>query len=490
MSPTYAIFRTPRWQIIFFAALLGFLLSKGAALIPGYGLDDYAAVLEDRPLWFYFSQGRFTQAGLQAAMSVLHLSVTAVQWPIVVTFIVGGAAALALGLTWLTQDRGSVWSQAAVAALMAAFPYLTEYFWFRESLVTQCASFILIGAFFLSLPRRLGEGARLRDCAFPVVLLVALAGAQQTAFLVAAFFVAGRLVLDAANSQDGIRGSIRGNWAILAIFGMAVAAYLVLYMISRKLGGPATDQRASLVLTSDIPVRLRQIGALIRSVLFESEPIRSAASKWLLNALLVASVVLVAVQRKRAAVLVLTLLLVMLAGSVLLVSISREWWPVPRAIYSIGFAFGIGLSVATALAGASRVMASLIAVAAFVASMESASILHDQGRLNRWDLAMASALAHDVLAASGGQRLPLVISTGPGYQPYSLAPHTAQGDLNLSALQVPWALQRLISESTGNEWQVTVQLSSSDCEGQARWPAPDGIIILGGQKALVCLAGR
>lgn len=481
-----------RWRIIFAGALLGFVLSKGAALVPGYGLDDYAAVLDDRPLWFYFSQGRFTQAALQALMSSMHLSVTAVQWPIILAFIIGGSAALALGLAWVTQGRGNVWAQAAVAALMAAYPYLTEYFWFRESLVTQCASFLLMAAFFASLPSG-GEGhGRWRAYVVPVVLLIALAGAQQTAFLVATFFVMARIALDAMQSGPGMAALIRCHRAILLTFIAAGIGYVIMYALSRRLGGPATDQRASLVLLADVPMRVRLIGRLLATVLFEGEPIRSTLSKWLLDIVIIVAVVAAGWRRKSNAAIVLLVFALSLAGSITLVGISREWWPVPRAIYGVGFALGLTLCVAAATVVDGRIARALsasIAVVAFIAAMESASILHDQGRLNRWDMATAHAVAHDVLAATGGKRVPLEISVPSGYLPYSLPPHTAEGDLNLSALQVPWALQRLLSEATGNAWDTTSKTGDPRCEGRAAWPSPGSVTLQEDGKALVCLGG-
>lgn len=475
-----------RFLILYLGALAGFLLSKGAAIVPGYGLDDYAAVMVDRPLWYNFAQGRFTQAGVNFVMSMLHISVTAVQWPFIITFIVGGAAAIALGLAWALQGRGSVWPQAAAAALMAAFPYLTEYFWFRESLVTQCPSFLLMALFFASMGWQERHPMGWRGYVVPLLTLVLLAGAQQTAFIVAAFFAMSRMVVQAIDG--GVRATLVANRSLMVTFAAAVVIYIILFMVSRQMGGPATDERASLVRAADIPQRLGDIGHLVRRILVHTEPVRSSLSKKVLDLALIAAIVLVARRRRGAALAVVALFGAMFLGSILLVSVSHDWWPVPRAVYGVGFAFGLAIAVAAAFGqGRQRVLACGIALAAFLAAMESSAMLHDQNRLNRWDLATGYQIAHDVLAATGGRRVPVVLSVPRGYTPYSMPVHTQEGDLNKSALEIPWAAHRLLSEATGNHWDTTQQVALPACDGTPAWPAPGAISLMPDGAALVCM---
>src|SRR5450830_247789 len=86
-----------RTRLLFAAALAGMLLSKGQALLPGLGLDDYTALHEDRNPMFYLWQGRFTQALIQMLLTKLGISPTAIAFPVVVLFFVCAALAIAFG---------------------------------------------------------------------------------------------------------------------------------------------------------------------------------------------------------------------------------------------------------------------------------------------------------------------------------------------------------------------------------------------------------
>lgn len=98
------------------------LLSKGPALVPGYAFDDYGVIAQPRSFDFTISQGRFTQALLQLAINQIGVSATHVAWTSALVFFVAAAAAIALGLHYVTRRNDSKPVVATAAALLATYP--------------------------------------------------------------------------------------------------------------------------------------------------------------------------------------------------------------------------------------------------------------------------------------------------------------------------------------------------------------------------------
>jgi len=52
---------------------------------------------------------------------------------------------------------------------------------------------------------------------------------------------------------------------------------------------------------------------------------------------------------------------------------------------------------------------------------------------------------------------------------------TEFGDINVSALTVPWAIKYLFLGATGRNWDVEYVARTSQCDGVAAWPSPQSI---------------
>src|SRR5258706_736174 len=137
-----------RFRVIFFAALAALLLSKGLTLLPGYSVDDYAVIQAGRFWQFYISQLRFTQAAIQIAINFLELNSAQIAWPVTLVSLPIAALLIAYGLEFVTNKRGSVFLVAPIASVLGSHPYLTEYFTFREFIITQGTSFLLVTLLF------------------------------------------------------------------------------------------------------------------------------------------------------------------------------------------------------------------------------------------------------------------------------------------------------------------------------------------------------
>lgn len=480
-----------RTVVLFWAALLGFVLSKGQALIPAFGLDDYTALLQDRNPLFYVWQGRFTQALIQVMLTKLGIAPTAISFPVIILFFMLGALAIAFGVLYVARNRGHVLALAAVAALMAAHPYLTEYFTFRESLITQGSAFALMALVFALL--RAGKAAsplgRAGRFTAIVVAMVMLGGAQQTAFLVLGFFILARIAADYLDVQAQDTTARDESRALLFAYLAAALGYVVVYLLTKKLADVPLDARSSLVGLSGLRGRVGQIGELAGKLLLNGEPIISSALKTYLLYVLGIPFALLVLARPKAAAVILAAALAMFAGSILLVSISGVWWPVPRAVYGFGFALALVMLLIHLFSRAAlaRYYALAVAIAAVGLAFHSSAVLYDQIRLNRWDAWVAGNLTRQ-LAAEGASPEQRIVLVGASWA-HPLGPRNSDGDLNVSALIKPYTASDLFMETTGRKWKVDSVLQAPECQDSVYWPA-EGSIKHGKEAVYVCMGKR
>jgi hypothetical protein len=495
-----------RATYIFLGALLGLLLSKGMAVLPGYALDDYTALLHDRyPLLYrwqaYFWQGRYTQGTLQLLLMHIGVTPTSIAWPSTILFLILAAVAVTVGILYLTKQRGSALVQASIAAVIGAHPYLTEYFTFREALITQAMSFALLALIFTSLMNieaRTQGRARYIGTLWLTIPLIALAGAQQTAFLIAVFFVTARLITDAAPSfkAKNLKQSLVNNAPILLGLVVSSLIHVILFSLSRKFAGARTDPglimdpRPSVITAAEIIPRLTLLGELAQKILLQGEPILSQTIKYLLLALTLGFTLKVSLSNMKVAIWVAVIFATMFAGSIFFIFISGSWWPVPRAMYGIGFTFGITVATLSVWLRPEDTKPFLVLASATALGLcfHSSAMLNDQLRLNRWDLWIAGQIAKDLSErkVSPHTRIQVV---GAGWK-HPIGPKTTQGDINVSALAIDWAIRPLFAEATGRDWNVdSIARMPEVCSPDAYWPSPDSIRVYP-ERVVVCMGSR
>lgn len=478
------------FAIVFSGTLLAFLLSKGLALVPALGLDDYGALHQDRNPLFYLWQGRFTQAIIQVILTHLGITPTSIGWPVIILFFGFASWAITLGIFYVAKNRGHALGLAAVGAIIASHPYLTEYFTFRESLITQGASFLLLSlVFFVEQCSRVETiSLKVSRWIFLLFTMVFLAGAQQTVFIVLGFFLVARLV------QQTMEGGAR-KWFVesgremVFLYLLAAFCYVVSYALIKKVAGVPLDSRSSIIGFDQLGGRVDLVLSLTNKLLLSGEPVLSMGVKWYSYSIFMIFLLFVGLSRPKNFLLVALTSLVFYLGSIFLVSVSGVWWPVPRAVYGLGFALGISLLLVY-INSEGRLLLyfpflTFVAVAGL--SFHSSAILYDQIRLNRWDAWAANNIAQDLIREAGNTEVQVVLVGAAWGHPVGLT--TIDGDLNISALSVPWAANNLFMEVTGRKWRINSLATSPECESVEPWPK-HGSIRYVKDAFYVCLGGR
>lgn len=480
-----------RTKIIFVGAFLGLLLSKGMALIPGLGLDDYAALQQDRNPLFYISQGRYFQAVIQLILTNINISPTSIYWPVEILFFISAAVAITGGIVFTTRRQGSAYIQAGVAAIIGSHPYISEYFSFRESLITQGLSFLFLAVFFIRLLNiEKDNEIRFSNIKWLAIILVLIASTQQTVFLVALFFVLTRFAIDTtyAGGIKYVGRALRANYALFSIFAISAVIYGVIFFSTGKLFNISGDGRGNLIGVIDFYPRVLNVISLINNVMFEGEPVLSKSVKIVLLIAVFGSILRVGSKIPQAALIAVVLFSTLMLGSVILVAISKTWWPVPRAIYGVSFAFGLTLIYTSVFIDDwQKSFFSIISVSAIGLSFHSSSMLYDQYRLNRWDLWTAGKIVSDLTSRNVMSDKKLILVGAHWNYPVGLK--TVEGDLNISALSVSWSVKYLIGESTGMVWDVTSVASNDICKPGLFWPSPESIHVYP-EEVVVCMGSR
>lgn len=478
--------------LAYLAALVFVLAAKGFALIPGYGFDDYSGTYSDQTLSFYLSQGRYTQATLQWLLTQTGLSTTDIAWPTTLACLLL-LAALATRIT-LNIGRGTTPFVLLVPCLgiIGAHPYFTEYFTFRQALYN--ASFYLAFTWL-----HLGAAARLdasglfsRANRRPLLeaigwLLLAMGGNQITVAIAASAAYAQALAEDELILPGWRECCVRLSRA-LAPSAFAMVIYLLIYKGIKTFFSFETDPRGNLIALGDISSRLTDLASLGAKVLWRGEPTLSLAAKLMLALGLLPLLCLAATRRPRKTLFWCAGALGLGALAVVPVALSSVWWPVPRALSALSFVMGAMASALVVLSGRTRAIYAMpwFAAALFMV-LSSSAMLHQQWRLNRWDLNKAQGIAHDIQLRSGQAQSRHVTLSGANYA-YPRLLTTMDGDLNASAFAHFRSLEGLLSEASGEYLIVdsVPDIAASKCKDQPHWPQA-GSLIETPERIYVCL---
>lgn len=219
----------------------------------------------------------------------------------------------------------------------------------------------------------------------------------------------------------------------------------------------------SLLELSNLDQRVQEILNLPSYLIIQSEPVLPFVVKILIT-LLAFSILIFAFAKKLSFGIIMSLLgLSIFAISISIISVSGVWWLVPRVLMGTSFAF-----MAFLTAGVKLIPKSLLKPTAFLLIFISGSltllsnqILSDQFRMNRWDLSTANAIFQEakLLGAEPNQEFVLVMP--PWKHPMGVK--TIQGDLNISALSVNYAVPGLFKEATGRNVNVSVSQDTTLC---------------------------
>lgn len=482
--------RTALFALSYASAFLG---SKYLGLLPGYALDDYAVshAPSEGLASFFLSQGRYTNAALDIILRVSNLNMTSFS---VIAFIATLIFSTLFYIAAFKPDSRQHPSViAAVAALLGAHSYYTEYITFRQSALPMSVMFAMLwvatSQYRIAMFTADRRAIRLTLAAVAGVIAM---GANQLALCYAAIAV---LYMHLAVPMAGLREGSPAPLvpqaakaiALTAVCGFILTAgNLVTAMIGRVLGHVGTDGRAALLSAEQLPERVAQLMELMPTLLIKAEPIAATPAK----ALLLLSVLFALLPFGRAQLRgrLLALLFGATAWSIALLphAVSGTWWPVPRTLVAIPMVFA-GVLALCSYAGQLqiRVSAGLALAAAILFCAHSNAILINQQRVNRWDIAQAQDIASRVAERFPQKHLKLAIVGSRSS--YAVAPQAAQGDMNLSALSVGWAIDPLFDEATGTDLSVrSAPELAATCAGKSAFPSPESTIETG-DEIVICL---
>jgi len=273
----------------------------------------------------------------------------------------------------------------------------------------------------------------------------------------------------------------------------AMAIYLVLIKALNHLQGTAVAGRATLISIEEIPERagavLLVFKQLIRVDLIASAPLASA-----LIAMLVLSALILMLVRGEGYwrfVAVPAFAVLLLFFSVGLISVGKDFWPMPRTLVAAAlipaFAACILLELArSALFFRSIAITSSIILVAYVGLGTRVAV--DQVRINQRDALFAATIAARVPLPPG---IHLAIVGGPNN---ALGLSTVRGDMNISAYWAHWSKVEAVSEYLGyrianpteQQWDMSrAYCASPDVE---TWPGETSVSTIGDGHVTICLS--
>lgn len=498
--PTQTIPMTERTPLhpgtLFFCAyLLFFFLSKFSGFLPGYALDDYRIISQVLPNDlgpFYVTQGRFTSAIFDLVVSSAHLRLNDLH--------VVGLFASAVFSGWFFRTAlpfGSSVSRSyvfACGALLGSHPYYTEYVTFRQSASLMAFMYLLCLGAFVAYIRAREIQAKRRGLWLLLswVLAVLALGVNQLAAAYLCIAVVAYEFIDARTRANphGLaepRHFLRAT-AVAAAYGAAITVgYLVVALLSAKALGQSGNARTELLAMSAIPGRVVEATNLAISIFARNEVVASATAKLAVLAGLV--VALLPLNRRRLSSAVLAAVFFAMATLIALLPIlvSGTWWPVPRTLIAVVFATVATLCLCQDGSRRQlRIAAFFVLFGSILFAGHSNALLSNQARLNRWDMEKANQIV-----AAVQTRFPdadrIVLSGASWF--HGSAPSIAQGDLNVSALAIGWAIDPLFDEATGQDVHIRTAATEEDgiCAGRPAFPHSDSLVDRG-DEVLVCLA--
>lgn len=472
--------------IVYICCMFGFILSKGLSLFPAMGLDDYVVLHVYRDPIFLLGQGRFTHAAIQLFLDEINLSPTSIHWPAIILFFTFASLAITLGILYVSNRFNNVFFISSVGFLIACYPYMTEYFTFRESLITQSFSFFLMASVFLlfGLPLSNASGGNAIRKFYIVFVLFLLAGTQQTVFILLGFFIFSRFINENIIQKDIYNDKSVYEFALMYIGSAFI--YIFAYICIHIFLGAPLDDRSNILSISEIKNRIGDIALLSNKIFLKGEPTLSFFVKAYIYIITICFSAYLLFSRRFVFVVLIGVFILFYTGSIFLVSVSSVWWPVPRAVYGVGFAWGIlllliGMNIPEKPL---KIFGISVFIGGVLLSFNSSAILHDQIRLNRWDAWAASSIAQELIRTRGNT-IDKTFLVGARWA-HDVRLRAIDGDLNTSALAVPWAANHLFMEVTGRTWRIDSIPSAPECDGVEMWPA-NGSIRVVGDSVFVCL---
>lgn len=477
-------------QIVALVAVLTSLVARGLAILPGYAIDDYLFINDQRQsLGLTLAQGRPGAVLLQEFL--LRLDAMPPNSGMV------GSVLLSLMLVWvgilvcrLWRIDHLPWLSGLVVLFICLHPYQAEVFTFRVAVFTLAVALALAftGIAICHFSRRAQAAGVLLIAASLLTYQAILNYLAMAVLFCMVFTLATLFGLGEQIKVDRVELACTLRRQVVTVVLAAAGAALVMLAIPRLFGVPLVE-RTTLIHASEARARVflavRQLGVMFAL----GEPIMPAAAKWLLALTPVAALALATLRSPTGALRQLfsrrslPFILAITAGvpaSLGVVLFLQEWWPVPRVCTQISIfwagAFALVYLAVPVLSRRLMLAASALILLSFIGSNNH--IFQDQMRVNLRDMAKANRIVSRLEALPGFSPTEGVAVVG-GQWGYTSPLKTVQGDMNISALFAEWSKIYLLNEVSGYNFQPV----PPDARGKAqeycltapKWPASEAV---------------
>ena len=469
---------------------IAFIISKYVGFSLGYALDDYIVTSKanaDSLIHLFLSQGRFSFAIVQHLLTTTNLSMS--DFHTIALVGISLFSGLMFSSMLNAPECDNPLTIISIASLLGTYPYFAEYVSFHQAALPMALMFLFLWLSFDNYSKWVKHSFHgAMHPAIVVIFAVIAAGFNQLAF---SFLCIGLLVFTAQRVTTPL-GSPKSKWWMpfytSACGGIAVGIpYLLVAYIVRIVYGVPSDARATMLSVADMPERVNQVLGLVIKIFIEKEPIVSVAAKAALLISLLAVAVFTSAARLRNTAYTLSIFVTAIGLALLPIAISGTWWPVPRTLIAVPFAFAGAILLLSREQARWRSLVSFVAlsIASLLFTAHSNAILTNQLRLNRWDL----STARDIFTAAS-QRFPEetggIVLNDPKWS-YPAAPGIADGDLNVSALSIGWAAKPVFKEATGRDVNVRTSTDfTNECSAKGIFPAGTSLFVHG-DEVVVCM---
>ncbi|HEV7509614.1 MAG TPA: glucosyltransferase domain-containing protein [Thermoanaerobaculia bacterium] len=500
---------------VFLLTLVVTALAKGAALLPGYSIDDYQPLLRNAPSFALLllkkgGRGRFGSALLNWCLHLLQLEPAHSRFFFTCCSIAGSALFAALVVRYWSLEKNR-WLAVAMACIVANHPFTAEIFTFRLALGIAIFPFAILSL--LLIPRRWSPRLVLAGSALfavalsfyqmvlPYGLMIVVAGA--------ATWLTRYLVLGNASgwpqrvvSLLSVRRLARHrNTALLGCILLGTALYTALTFTLALALRVQLMPRTQILPVHQWGERARGVVEELKLCLIEPNPLLSHLTQGMLLLVLLSALVGLCwrtrswFRRARPSLLVLSIVALLFAslvwslGALLFLA---EFWPSPRVMAHVGIFWAGTLAVSYQCFGPRVRVAltglSVLIVLAFIGSNNR--IFDEQRRLNARDAYKANRIVARLETAPGFLDVRLVAVDGVAWT-YPLRVGTLDHDLNVSAFGAEQAKADILAEVSGydlvpTEDEAQIKAAAAYCRGVDPWPGPRSVTIED-RLAIVCL---
>ncbi len=489
-----------RLRVTFALAICAGIVARGAIIFnPFYSIDGYGESYAQSYSIYYklaLSQGRYGFLVLMWLRDAIGcIGIETANCSLILSTIVLSAAAVLFSL--VIYRRISAFGVLIFVAIFSLHPFMTELFHFSSGTLNLTIPIFLAAAglaVIASNPTnwlRVGAGIMLNVTALSIYQT---AGAYA---IVAALLAIVAAITDLDQRHERVRIIHTPEVRILLAILASVALYLVSIYIVSIFTGVKNDGRTDLLGLLDIGLKFKVLTMAVAKGLWPQAGVIPHPISVLLIILIGMSVgiitwpLLIRGEMQRA-FFCIVVIATALCGSVGLTSVgTTAIWLVPRMLSPVAvFAAGmvmLGWRLAPTGLKKPMALAVLILVVGYVGS--SNRIIFDQRRTNLWDFQEANRIVARLETHSQFRTARKIAIVGGAWcrsSPLS----TTWGDMNVSALSVPWAKLGLIEQATGYRFSAPeaadTKTAEDYCSSAPFWPADRAVSIIG-DVAVVCL---